>query len=376
MFLFRRDRTTTAGSNGAKRTAAPTSKRRSKASRPATEAPADDAAGDAEQPVVESAPFRLPGFPLLPLGKALFADQASSIEGLDRAVPHLPDCLIVLDAPHARGAVLVAGGSVADAVWVDGSAGLLDGDAAVAVFGASHGRVAAHAIDDPRLVAAVPILWRAPRRWASVPGRSVTVDSLVAGVRSAGSSCALLVAGSDDPGVALFNAGELVAVYTESKPAPVTSKAALGRLLKASGAQVTLLRIDGDASAPLEIGGTTFPLLGEDAASLEEVETAVAETPPAPGGEAVAFAEFVPTRVEVDIDALRAELISIAHVWLGKDDAAVVAVAINNARPGVDDFVAAIQEIASLEIPGHENAVMRAMAREMHFRAAEVLCGV
>jgi hypothetical protein len=326
---------------------------------------------------VEAAPFRISGFPLLPFGKPLFADQASRVEGLDRAVPHLPDCLIVLDAPRARGAVLVAGAAVADAVWADDSAGLLGGDAAVAVFGAGHGRVAAHAIDDPRVVAAVPILWRAPRLWATVPGRSVAVDSLVAGVRSAGSSCALLVAGSDDPGVALFSDGELVAVYTESKPAPVTTKAALGRLLKAPGAQVTLLRTDGDAATPLEIGGITLSLLAGDVAPGEELETAVAETPAPPRGEAtVEFAEFVPTRVEVDIDALRAELISIAHVWLGKDDAAAVAVAINNARPGVDDFVAAIQEIASLDIPGHENAVMRAMAREMHFRAAEVLCGV
>jgi hypothetical protein len=374
MFLFRRDNTITAG-NGAKPTA--TAKRKSKESRRAAGTPTDGVAGDPPQAVVEAAPFHLSGFPLLPLGKALFADQASRVEGLDRAVPHLPDCLIVLDASHARGAVLVAGASVADAVWVDGSVGLLGGDAAVAVFGAGVGSVAAHAIDDPRVVAAVPILWRAPRLWATVPGRSVAVDSLLAGVRSAGSSCALLAAGSDDPGVALFSEGELVAVYTESKPAPVTTKAALGRLLKAPGAQVTLLRTDADASAPLEIGGITFPLLVGDAAPGEELETTVAEAPAAPRGEAtVAFADFVPTRVEVDIDALRAELISIAHVWLGKDDAAAVAAAINNARPGVDDFVAAIQEIASLDIPGHENAVMRAMAREMHFRAAEVLCGV
>jgi hypothetical protein len=115
-------------------------------------------------------------------------------------------------------------------------------------------------------------------------------------------------------------------------------------------------------------------------------ETTEAAPPPPPpadpdpaaelASEHPAQGEFVPARVDVDIDGLRTELIGIADVWLGEADAAPVAAAIMGARPGVDDFVAAIAAIASMEIPGHENAVVRAMAREMHFRAAEVLCGV
>lgn len=171
-----------------------------------------------------AAPFDLAGFPLLPLGNRLFSDDAGNIEGLDGAVSHLPDCLVVLTTAGARGAVLVAGGTVVDAVWVDDSAWLVGVDAARAVFGAREGNVAAHSIDDPRLVAAMPILWQAPRLCAAVPGSS--------------------------------------------------------------------------------------------------------------------------------------------------------AAAIRAARPGVDDFVATIQAIASMDIPRHENAVIHAMAREMHFRAAEVLCGV
>src|SRR5450631_1589764 len=86
--------------------------------------------------------------------------------------------------------------------------------------------------------------------------------------------------------------------------------------------------------------------------------------------------EFVAPRLDIDIDALRAELIGIAVTWLGADDAALVVSAIRSARAGVDDFVSTIAAIGAMEIPGHESAVVRAMGREMHFRASEVLCGV
>jgi hypothetical protein len=360
-------------------------RRRRAASAPAADPPSAAASAD----VFPAAPFDLPGFPLLPLGRALFSDDAGNIEGLDKAVPHLPNCLVVLTAAAARGAVLVADGAVVDAVWVDDAAWLVGADAARAVFGAREGTVAAHSVDDPRLVAATPMLWQAPRLCAAVPGRSVNVESFVAGVRAAGSSCALLVAGSADPGVALFSEGALVAVYTAAKQAPVTTKAALGRLLRAPDAQVTLLGADVAAGHDPEIGGTTFPLTAHVAGSVPALvkdvrvirQPAVFSLPtpdqaPAAKRKTSDVSEFVPTRVDVDIDALRDELSCIADTWLGKEDAAPVAAAIRAARPGVDDFVAAIQSIASLDIPGHENAVVRAMAREMHFRAAEVLCGV
>lgn len=86
--------------------------------------------------------------------------------------------------------------------------------------------------------------------------------------------------------------------------------------------------------------------------------------------------EFVAPRLDVDVDALRAELIGIAVTWLGADDAVLVVSAIRSARAGVDDFVSTIAAIGAMEIPGHERAVVRAMGREMHFRASEVLCGV
>jgi hypothetical protein len=85
--------------------------------------------------------------------------------------------------------------------------------------------------------------------------------------------------------------------------------------------------------------------------------------------------EFVPARLDIDIDSLRGELAEIATAWLGEDGAPVTR-AIAGARAGVDDFVSTIRAIGAMEIPGHETAVVRAMAREMHFRATEVLTGV
>jgi hypothetical protein len=382
MFLFRHHPAKADGPAAGKSKVA--ARRKQAASAPAADPPPAAAAD-----TFPAAPFDLPGFPLLPLGKALFSDDAGNIEGIDKAVPHLPNCLVVLTAAAARGAVLVADGAVVDAVWVDDAAWLVGVDAARAVFGARDGNVAAHSVDDPRLVAATPMLWQAPRLCAAVPGRSVNVESFVAGVRAAGSSYALLVAESADPGVALFNEGALVAVYTASKQAPVSTKAAFGRLLRAPDAQVTLLGADVIAGQDPVIGGTTFPLVahtGEsNPAPVKDVRVtrqpavfslATPDEAPASMRKISDVAEFVPTRVDVDIDALRDELSGIADTWLGKEDAAPVAAAIRAARPGVDDFVAAIQSIASLDIPGHDNAVIRAMAREMHFRAAEVLCGV
>jgi hypothetical protein len=93
-----------------------------------------------------------------------------------------------------------------------------------------------------------------------------------------------------------------------------------------------------------------------------------AEPAPEPGP------DFVAPRLDIDVDALRHGLNQIAVKWLGADDVAPVAAAIAAARPGVDDFVAAIASIRTMDIPGRESPIVRAMAREMHYYATEVLC--
>ncbi|MBJ7593481.1 MAG: hypothetical protein JF886_01250 [Candidatus Dormibacteraeota bacterium] len=506
-------------------------------------------------------PFGLSDFPLLPLATALWTDAAANVVNLEAAVPRLPDSLLVLSGPTCKGAALIAGGMVTDAVWVNASTGQLGDQAAHSLMTSLEGTLTAYRIEDLRLVSALPMLWRSPRLGSGLPAGWLHTDDVVAEVRTSGRSCGLLVE-SADPGVGLFEAGELVAVYTASQQWPATSMAALRSLLHASDACVSVIGdVAGHSSAPdtaevqapesaapvaqatdahaasaeeitiLPTGYTSAALVDEpgaavgqsadtepvaadaetaalepmadaaaaptrgrgrgrrrkgkgngkagarvddvaspattaaaDAAAVEvtdfavvepatngaephvdesadtspeaateaeaapEVETATgpdtetasapqADAPPvfevleteapAPdpsvadlhfepavftiadlsesstaepngmaGVEAREATEFVPARLDIDVDALRAELTDIATVWLGEDDAAPVAKAISAARPGVDDFVSTIAAISTMEVPGHESAVVRAMAREMHYRATEVLTGV
>lgn len=102
-----------------------------------------------------------------------------------------------------------------------------------------------------------------------------------------------------------------------------------------------------------------------------------ADRSPAPRPPASEAIDFVPVRIDIDIDieVVRAALTDIAMVWLGAD-AAPVAEAIAVTRPGVDDFVSTIAAIGRMEIRGHGSPVIRAMSREMHYYAADTLCGV
>jgi hypothetical protein len=467
-------------------------------------APAPPPPPVAPAPVV---PFGIRDFPLLPLGPSLWSDAAANVVHLEVLVSRLPNSLIVLTGPTRRAAALVADGSIVDAVWVDGEAGLLGEDAAHALMSVGDGMVSGYCIDDLRLVAAIPMLWRGERLSGALPARWLDAEDTVAEVRGSGRSCALLVDG-EEPGAALFHDGELVAVYTAQRRRPASTTTALRSLLHSPGARVTVVGCT-DVAEGMELNDESFHLFiaredtstaavtpaaedpstapapeamatphgdepdeavgaphrdepplfalsgavdephaavaavepgvelpapapdvaspvvdmftlepaslaGEAEPSVAEFETA--EATPAPAAAAPAPVspetvdtadlpvligdepswtdeaasapttqvdatllqpiEFVPARLDIDIDALRTELSDIAAVWLGADDATPVAAAIAAARPGVDDFVSAIAAIASMNIPGHEHAMVRAMAREMHFRAAEVLCGV
>ncbi len=489
----------------------------------------------------EQPPFGLSDFPLLPLATTLWSDAAANVINLESAVPRLPDSLIVLAGPTCRGAAVVAGGRVTDAVWVNAAGGCLGEQASHALMNSLEGTLTAYGVEDPRVLTALPMLWRASKLGTGLPGGWLHTEDVVAEVRTSSRSCCLLVE-SADAGVALFAAGELVAVYTLSHRWPATSMAALRSLLHEPGARTTVLGdLNSDASAaataPAEVAAESQPDAPETAAvespatpehaeissefAVDTEITAEADAVPnpdpdtqadaiteaAPEAEAVAPAdadadavadppaaarpkgrgrrgkdkhnhevaaavtaaaeepaaaeasidipdataepvavappalveptpaaiddfqfaptprpvanldfepavftivdlapertepepitaepagdlsgmtgveareatEFVPARLDIDVDALRTELTDIATVWLGEDDAAPVAQAIGAARPGVDDFVSTIRAIGAMEIPGHESAVVRAMAREMHFRASEVLCGV
>jgi hypothetical protein len=412
MFMFRRDPAKSAGRGAA------------------------DASADEQEPAPVDAgasiPFGLADFPTLPHGDVMFSDSAENVDGLAGAVPHLPDSLIVLDGPAARGAVLVGGGSVVDAVWVDETAGLTGPDAAEAVFNATAGTLTAYRVEDPGVFTEISSLWAPSATPVEAPDAAVAEPDVaeldVAELEVAEPDVAEPdVADLDDEqAVVAEPAGEeleveaswaadsdpdpsAIAQPAEPETVPETTprdsaaffadtrtdrETAVFTLPDASVATAPEAYAP-DAFAPDAAAPDAFApdavapddVAPDVAAEAEPEAVDSADTTDATGDEALAApptddgltssaAEFVPARIDVDIDALRVELIGIADVWLGEADAAPVAAAIRAARPGVDDFVAAIQGIASLDIPGHEHAVVRAMAREMHFRAAEVLCGV
>ncbi len=194
-------------------------------------------------------------FPLLPLATTLWTDAAANVIDLEPAVPRLPDSLIVLSGPTCQGAALIVGGRVADAVWVNAAGGSIGDEAAHAVMNSLEGTLTAYRADDPRVMTALPMLWRAPRLGAGLPGGWLHTEDVVAEVRTSLRSCCLVVEFAD-PGVALFASGELVAVYTAGQRWPATSMAALRSLLHEPGARVTVLvdpataTVDRDAEAP------------------------------------------------------------------------------------------------------------------------------
>ncbi|MHB8718763.1 MAG: DUF4388 domain-containing protein [Candidatus Dormibacteria bacterium] len=364
-------------------------------------------------------------FPLLPLGVSLWSDAAANVVHLDMLAPKLPDSLVVLTADGVRAATVIARGTIVDSVYVDSGSCLFGDEASAALMRTTTGTISGYGLDDERLLASIPLLWRSWRTLSGLPAAWLDVDGMVGDIREVGLSGALLVSQPGN-GAVLFHEGQLVGSYTEEQRTPSSSMARLRALFRAPGATVCLLTgspppaVDRALSeeafhqfigAPLEPSPRAASHVPPDVFSLPEVgpatspfdvegtapdETAQRSDPDgdAPrrdgdlesrsagdGTGATVRAElgdqdYVPPRLEVDMDGLRAELADIATVWLGASDAGPVCQVITRTRPGVDDFVNAVASIATLQVPGHDPAVVRAMAREMHFRVAEVLCAV
>jgi hypothetical protein len=275
------------------------------------------AADDGEQPSFGD-------FPRLELGPPLWSAPIAKLVNLPLIVSHLRDTLLVLSGPSCRAAAIVTDGEIAKAVLVSVTVRVLGDAAAAALLSAPRGTLTAYRLDDPQVVAALPLLWPAP------PEEAV----------------ALVPAGDAEPDAAPAATPEYAHEIEPDAASP-----------------------EPDTAPDVVLDHTMFTLASP---ALESAPEAV-ETAPVEASEAT---EFIPPRIDVDIDALRIELTEIAVRWLGDDDSAQVADAIVVTRPGVDDFVSTIGAIGAMDIPGHESAIVRAMSREMHYRAAEVLCGV
>jgi hypothetical protein len=200
---------------------------------------------------------------------------------------------------------------------------------------------------------AQPVWFRDPARHAEEATEAATIaDETTLAALSTDPAAAEPV--SDEP-------GEPAAVASELPVEPVWLR------LAAPQPEETTADSDPNADAPPDddAEATTAAALQPE----EAVEHASADPMEARGA-----TEFVAPRLYIDVDALRQGLTDIAVKWLGADAAAPVAAAITTARPGVDDFVSTIRAIGTMQIPGHERSTLRAMTREMHYYATEVLC--
>ena len=90
-----------------------------------------------------------------------------------------------------------------------------------------------------------------------------------------------------------------------------------------------------------------------------------------PALEALATAD-----ASADFEGMKADLIQIGALWLGTDGVAPVAEMLRRTRPSIQDVMATIEAIKHVALPGFETSVVQAMAREMHYHAAEYLSGL
>ena len=316
--------------------------------------------------------FGVDDFPLLPQGDALWDEASAPGVELTTRLPSLAAALVVLTGSRLRAAGVVRSGDLIDAVWVDSNDHARGETAAMALLGATDGLVAGYGLASGAIAEALPLLWRLPRgeaidaTWVDAPG-------LIASLKSDGADRVLLIDGSAQ-GVGLFSGGSLVAAYTSENPVPSRSAKPLLELLRRPGTTLRVQQRPGTAT-PMTPGRDASGDVAEglDDAAVDEPAAAPAQPPAAVASDAPAEAPLEESWV--DFDEVRGELIQIAVDWLGDRDSAPVTQLLRNTRAAIEDFVATIDAIRTLHVPGHDATAVQTMAREMHVHAAERLCG-
>lgn len=347
-------------------------------------------------------------FPPLPLGRVLWSDAAANIVHLDLLLSRLPDSMIEVRDVGLRAVALIVGGSISDAVWVDDRRMVCGEAAAAIILEGGRGHVSGYAVDDPRVALCLPLLWRGTPVIDAVAVADAGVSALLEHVEVSGANAVMLVEGATT-GAALFADGALVGVYSHTRPRPVASSTALRALLEPRDALLTLLTAPGGPSlaeapspaaalaAPSPAAARATPTLTGAASILFASEMGYSGlpslpapdphpmpnrapvVPPAPLPPAAA-----PREREVDEElpgaaspaaGLRDELVGIAIAWLGDADAAAVLDILDRSAMDIDEVIPTIARIGGSDLAGRDRALVRAMAREMHFRAVEWLCG-
>jgi len=342
-------------------------------------------------------PFGLQDFPLLPVGESLWADGSAAIVHLDQLLPQLPDCLVVLTGARLRAAAIVVRGSIIDAVWVDDEDQASGETAAMALIGAREGRISGYRLEDASIAEALTLLWRCPYAYESMPLEWLDPGRFLAHVSSLPGDRVVSINSSKGFGVGLFFGGRFVGAYTHQRRTPSRDLEVLAELLDAEEGTVSLQQRAGDqlstamadeqlfhvrVAAPAQATAELPPawlLTAEASGALPEQASSSRLSEPAgpeldPELDELDDLGGTP-RLELDFEGIKAALVEIALRWLGTDEATQVVTVIRRTRHRVADVIAAVETIKMLDVPGSDPSVVAGMAKEMHWYAAEALCG-
>ncbi|GAC1339694.1 MAG: hypothetical protein NVSMB29_07430 [Candidatus Dormibacteria bacterium] len=347
-------------------------------------------------------PFGLRDFPLLPLGESLWADGSAAIVHLDQLLPQLPDCLVVLTGARLRAAAVVVRGSIVDAVWVDDEDRASGETAAMALIGAREGRISGYRLESPLIAEALTLLWRCPLAFEGLPLEWLDGARFLAHLAAQPGDRVVSVNSSKGFGVGLFFGGRFIAAYSDQSREPSADLDVLAHLLDAEEGTVSLqqragdqlpiampdeqlfhVQVTGTAHSAVEQRPPDWLVTAEASGALPELAPALARSGEAQWSEPPLETEFDAdeddlagtARLELDFEGIKAALVEIGERWLGPEDVAPVVVIIRRTRHRVADFITAIDTIKTTRIPGKEASVVAAMAKEMHWYAAEALCG-
>jgi len=330
-------------------------------------------AGDDDSPDLA---FDQADFPLLPAGDALWVTAPAPEVGLPHMLPGIVSGLVTLNGPRLSAAGIIDRGQIVDAVWVDDQDRARGEAAAMALLGAREGTLAGIRLPGAEIAGALTMLWRLSVEQRHLDPHWLDPPSFLDSLSREGSDRVVMIGGPSQA-VGLFVAGRLAGMYSSADRHLSSDPQRFRGLLAHAEGRLTIL------------GGPKRG--GHDSAPARRAPAVQDPDPPRPGGDASGShvpgpaavhgsiadpdPNAEPSPLGVDFGEVRRELIQIGVSWLGERDGEPVLTLLKRTRPSIDDFVATLDVIRTLDVDGYEPSVVHSMAREMHFHAAERLCG-
>jgi len=318
--------------------------------------------------------YDLTTFPMLPEGDLMAPDAPAGDADAEALARRLGSGLLTLTGPRLRAAATVVQGELRDGVWVDSESHARGESAVMAIMGARDGTLAAHNFE-PELTDAIAMLWRLPVEQEAMNLQWLSPEALMESFTRAGDDRVVFV-DAQTRGVGLFVNGRLVGAYSSMHRRPQHNPLSFQQLLQQPEGRITVLRktsLQTGTAEPAAITDVPRPPPAEPAVQeTARVEASEAPTPPPPA--TADRSSEIAGDLGIDFAEVRRELAQITISWLGERDGQQVLALIQRTPSTVDDFVATIDTVRALQLPGCDEAVVQALARDLHVRAAERLC--